>query len=91
MTHSQLHTIAKFSELATDQRFVMLVNELRNLQPISSGGDAHHVIRDAGRGEGWKQCLDKMAELLVPPSAPSSTQKPPPYANSVGVHEGNRK
>lgn len=91
MTHAQLHTIAQFSELATDPRFVMLVNTLKDLQPMSGSGDAHHVIRDAARGEGWKMCLDKMAELLSPPPAPSSMQRPPAYANSVGISDGNRK
>lgn len=79
MTHAELFTIPDFDKLSTHAPFVSLIREARRLQPTSGGGDAHHVIRDAGRGEGWKACLDKIEELLSPPKPNHDTLRPLPY------------
>lgn len=82
MNIQQLHTLKDFASLATDPRFISLVNHLREMQPMSSGGDAHHLIRDAGRGEGWKMCVDQIEKALTPPAMPFDPNRPQPYTRT---------
>lgn len=97
MTHQQLHSLSLktdkkdlvFSDLSSDPRIAGLINALRRNQPVSAGGDAHHVIRDAGRGEGWKECVDEMERLILPPKVHEEKTRPPAYSKTIRVPREN--
>lgn len=78
-THQQLHTIEGFSDLVRDPRFVMLMSVARQQRPKPHGAEAHNLIFDSGRLDGYLDCLDRLNELLNPPVEQKDFTAPPRY------------
>jgi len=77
--HQQLHTIENFADLAKDQRFAMLVSVARQMRPRAKGIEAHNLIHEAGKLEGYLDAFDKINELLSAPAEPKDFTRPAPY------------
>lgn len=82
MNLTDLHSTKDFTGLFQDPRFIMLTLYLRSQRPNVGAGDAHQIIVDGGKLEGWLSCIEKMEGAAMPPGSITSNSRPIPYARS---------
>jgi len=75
MTLQELQSTPKFFELFSDQRFVNLLNYLREHPgPLEENvpNDASAIIRSEGSWQGWFRVMKRIGEVGRPTSDPKS-------------------
>jgi len=80
MTPQQLHSIPEFTTLYGNPAFNALLIYLKRNRPHIRQGEPHDLILQAGRMDGWLDCVDTIEQLREAPRAVSETKKPVAYA-----------